>query len=278
MTEVSSISTICKNCLFAIYDGKTQIGCNFNRTETIDKHPSYDLIEAEDEDKEFYILNNHICPYQRTDNWKHANDTDIISRVKEEVHMPWAAILFYRHNGIEHVEERIKELKSQSILPKVVTLVIDPQDIDPDDFRSLHQMMDDNFSIWYLQRVLQEDFPDRFTGDLCFDKMKKHRFMFYSYFESTKPIDLDYYDKIHKYVIDDLNFYGMIKNMDNKYDIHHMTISKVAHIKYAGNGNGIALEYKIAYENKDITKAEISNNNVTFENLESKFIIDYKLL
>ena len=278
MTEVSEISTICKNCLFAIYDNDTQVSCKFGRTETVNNHPSYDLIEAEDEEKKFYILNNHICPYQRTDTWTHADEKDIESKVKEEVYMPWAAVLFYRHNGIDSVEERIKELKSQKIPPKVVSLVIDAQDIDPKDFRSLHQMMEDNFSLWYLQRVLMEDFPDRYTADLCFDKMKKHRFMFYSYFESTKPIDLEYYSKIHKYVIDDMNFYGMIKNNDDKKDIHQMTISKVAHIKYAGNGNGIPIEFKIAYETKEITKEQISSNNITFDNLTSKFIIDYKLL
>ena len=59
MTEVSAISTICKNCLFAKYDKTTQVGCEFNRTETIDNHPVCELIEAQDEDKEFYILNNH---------------------------------------------------------------------------------------------------------------------------------------------------------------------------------------------------------------------------
>ena len=99
MTEVSAISTICKNCLFAKYDKTTQVGCEFNRTETIDNHPVCELIEAQDEDKEFYILNNHICPYQRTNTWIHANDTDIVSRVREEVYMPWAAILFYRHES-----------------------------------------------------------------------------------------------------------------------------------------------------------------------------------
>jgi hypothetical protein len=276
--EVSAISTICKNCLFAIYDGKTQIGCQFNRTETIDNHPSYDLIEAEDEEKEFYILNNHICPYQRTESWKHSDDKDIVKRVTEEVYMPWAAILFYRHNGVNSVEERIKELKSQRIPPKVVTLVIDAEDIDKAEFRSLHQMMEDNFNLWYLQRVIQKDLPDRFTADLCFDKMKKHRFMFHTYFESTQSIDLDYYDKIHKYVIDDLNFYGIIKNANDMNDIQHFTVSKVSQIKYAGNGNGIDIEYKIAYENKDITKTEISNNNITLDNLSSKFIIDYNVL
>ena len=277
MTEVSAISTICKNCLFAKYDKNTQIGCEFDRTQTVDNHPVYELIAAQDDDKEFYILNNHICPYQRTDTWTHADDEDIISKVKEEVYMPWAAILFYRHNGLDSVEERIKELKTQRVKPKVVSLVIDAQDIHPDHFKSLYQMMEDNFEIWYLQRVIQQDLPDRFTGDLCFDKMKKHRFMFYSYFESTKAIDSNYYNKIHKFVIDDMNSYGIIKNKDDE-DIHHVTISKIAHQKYGGNGNNVPIEYKIAYENKDLTWADIDAKTKSSQTLEDKFIIDYNAL
>jgi hypothetical protein len=277
MKEISVISTACKNCLFSIYDDTTQIGCALGRTDKVDNHPVYELIEAEDEEKEFYILNNHICPYQRTKTWNHADDKDMVARVKEEVYMTWSAILFYRHNGVGSIEERIKELKSQTIPPKVVSLVIDPKDIDPADFKSLHQMMEDNFDIWYLQRVIQEDLPDRFTADLCFDKMKKHRFMFYSYFESTQSIDLDYYDKIHKFVIDDMNNYGIIKHKDSD-NIHHITISKITHQKYGGNGNHVPIEYKIAYENKDLTWTDISDKKQSDETLEDKFIIDYSTL
>ena len=139
-------------------------------------------------------------------------------------------------------------------------------------------MMEDNFDIWYLQRVIQEDLPDRFTADLCFDKMKKHRFMFYSYFESSQGIDINYYDKIHKFVIDDMNTYGIIKNKNNDDNIQHITISKIAHQKYGGNGNNIPIEYKIAYENKDLTWVDIDAKTKSLETLEDKFIIDYNLL
>ena len=46
MTEVSAISTICKNCLFAIYDDDTQIGCHFGRTDKVDNHDVYDICRA----------------------------------------------------------------------------------------------------------------------------------------------------------------------------------------------------------------------------------------
>lgn len=277
MTIISAISTVCKNCIFAIYNDKTQIGCELGRTKTVNDHPVYELIEAKDDEKNFYVLNNHICPYQRTTTWSHSESEDKIAKAKEEVYMPWAALLFYRCNGIDAMEDRIKELKQQSIPPKVVTLIIN-QDITEEELRSVFQMMEDNLDIWYLQRVIEKNLPDRFTGDLCFEKMKKHRFMFYSYFDSDKPIDLDYYDKIHKYVIDDMETYGIIKNKEDDNDIHHLTISKVAHLKYGGNGNGVPLEYKIAYENKDLTWADISVKKVTDETLEDKFIIDYKSL
>ena len=274
MTEVSAISTICKNCLFAKYDDNTQIGCEFNRTKTVANHPVYDLIEAEDGDKEFFILNNHICPYQRTEGWAHSNSNDIVSAVKAEVVMPWAAILFYRNDGRDALEARIKEIRSQSVPPKVITLVLGAGNLDKDELTSLHQMMEDNFEIWYLHKVLLDDLTDRFAADLCFDKMKKHRFMFYTYFETNQSIDLDYYDKIHKYVIDDMNTYGIIKDKKNPDNLQHITISKIAHMKYGGNGNSVDIEHKISHENKDLTLADISENSGD-ETLEEKFIVEY---
>jgi hypothetical protein len=101
--------------------------------------------------------------------------------------------------------------------------------------------------------------------------------MFYSYFESTQSIDLDYYDKIHKFVIDDMNSYGIIKNKDDE-DVHHVTISKIAHQKYGGNGNNVPIEYKIAHENKDLTWADIDAKTKSSQTLEDKFIIDYNAL
>jgi hypothetical protein len=278
MTEISAISTICKNCLFAIYDNKTQIGCALDRTDKVDQHPIFELIEAEDEEKEFYILNNHICPYQRTDSWEYSDTENIIEKVNEEVYMPWAAVLFYKSTDIQSLDERVKELNSQKVKPKIVSLVIGYEEIEPAKFQTIVQTMNDNFPIWYLRKSIEKDIPDRFNFDLCFDKMRKHRFMFYGCFNSNQPIDLDYYEKIHKFVIDDMNSYGIIKNIHDDEDIHHITVSKITHLKYGGNSNGVPLEYKIAYENKDLTWMDISNKKPSNETLKDKFIIDYSVL
>ena len=65
MKQISSISTVCKNCLFAMYDGDTQIGCHFGRTEKVDDHDIFELIEAEDEDKDFRNISDWIITITR---------------------------------------------------------------------------------------------------------------------------------------------------------------------------------------------------------------------
>ena len=60
----------CKSCLFGTYNGKTQIGCKFHR---IDKYPE-NVIEAYDEDREFYVLKGMMCRYKRTSNWQHTQE------------------------------------------------------------------------------------------------------------------------------------------------------------------------------------------------------------
>lgn len=53
------MNTSCKKCHYAIYDGKTQTGCQMNR---LDKwREKTNVIEAYDEEKEFYVIQNRNC-------------------------------------------------------------------------------------------------------------------------------------------------------------------------------------------------------------------------
>jgi hypothetical protein len=56
--------TSCKDCIFAIYDGITQTGCETNRIEKFKD----DLIEAYDNDKEFFVI-NRVCTLYRSSDW-----------------------------------------------------------------------------------------------------------------------------------------------------------------------------------------------------------------
>lgn len=69
--------TSCKSCIFAIYENKTQTGCEHNRIEKFGN----DVIEAYDDHEEFFVI-NRLCNYIRSTNWNDGNKN--IEKVTEE--------------------------------------------------------------------------------------------------------------------------------------------------------------------------------------------------
>lgn len=68
MTEISIVHTSCKNCVFAKYDSKTQTGCAL---DYLNKHKDNgtEIIDAYDNDLEFYIINQKKCNGYRENSW-----------------------------------------------------------------------------------------------------------------------------------------------------------------------------------------------------------------
>lgn len=68
MSAISSIHTPCKNCVFAKYENKTQTDCHLNYIEKY-KSKNIEILEAYDDDKEFYIINDKKCIGYRENSW-----------------------------------------------------------------------------------------------------------------------------------------------------------------------------------------------------------------
>lgn len=64
-----TIKINCKNCIFAIYDNITQIGCQADRISKFGES----VIEAYDNEKEFYIL-KEFCNLYRPLSWNNGNN------------------------------------------------------------------------------------------------------------------------------------------------------------------------------------------------------------
>lgn len=63
-----SIKTNCKECVFAIYNGKTQVSCEFDRIRKFGEK----AIPAYDEEKEFFVIDT-LCCYYRDKNKGHSS-------------------------------------------------------------------------------------------------------------------------------------------------------------------------------------------------------------
>ena len=93
LSETSPIKTSCKECVFAVYEGDTQTGCEFNR---LDKLPHF---EAYDDQKEFYVVKG-LCNHIRHEKTKDGSVYDK-SLIHKEV-----ALSFYILLDIENLSEQ----------------------------------------------------------------------------------------------------------------------------------------------------------------------------
>lgn len=59
-TEIKPIHTPCKKCVFATYENNTQTSCFLNLLDKF-KNNNIEILEAYDEEKEFYIINDKKC-------------------------------------------------------------------------------------------------------------------------------------------------------------------------------------------------------------------------
>jgi len=127
------IRTNCKECVFAIYDGKTQVGCTHNRIEKFKPN----IIEAYDDDKEFYVINN-LCNFYR--NAERGYSVDDVDLVKSESAISYDIIFdcnelddkkvgyildFINNNGYNKEKINIILVHSNSAYPTVKHFITD---------------------------------------------------------------------------------------------------------------------------------------------------------
>ena len=120
---IKKLHTPCKKCIFATYEDITQTGCKLN---LIEKFKQYDteVIEAFDEEKEFYIINGTKCIHMRASDWTGSTLPleEQITQVTKETNLHFHAIVIL-DNSIENLKNTINSLTAQTLKPSQITLI-----------------------------------------------------------------------------------------------------------------------------------------------------------
>ena len=99
----NNYQTACKNCVFAVYDHKTQIGCQLGRVEKYIERD--EVIEAFDDDAEFYVIQG-ICNTVREMEWN--NGVANIEKVMKEARPKFDVYMDADNISEGYVEELIQ--------------------------------------------------------------------------------------------------------------------------------------------------------------------------
>lgn len=129
VVEIQPIHTACKNCVYAKYEDITQVDCYLDYINKF-KDKDLEIIEAYDEDKEFYVINNKKCIGYRDNAWFSSRNLDHLSLTEKiERHFSTNYIKYtllinlMRFDTIESLKELGRILSTVKVKPSYVIFV-----------------------------------------------------------------------------------------------------------------------------------------------------------
>lgn len=145
--SVSSIHTSCKNCVFAQYENITQTGCSLDYIDKLKKNNT-EILEAYDDSKEFYIINNKKCIGYRENKW--FDQFENCSSLEDKIS------IYHKHNTLSYVAvinlSQLSHSQLDHILYELSTCVIGPRKIILIRYRDSDQKFKIDLIKDYLQK------------------------------------------------------------------------------------------------------------------------------
>ena len=127
-SQINPIHTPCKNCVFAVYEDKTQTGCSINYiSKYIDKNVP--ILEAYDDDKEFYIVSGKKCLGYRENKWfkqfdlENAPIHEKINKYLETNTLDYCVVIDLKLLNLDDLDNLLGQLSVCGIQPKKVILM-----------------------------------------------------------------------------------------------------------------------------------------------------------
>lgn len=121
-----SKDTVCKDCCFATWDDITQTGCQhliLNKYKKL----GVNVLDCYDEDREFNVIKDRICPFKRSQQWlKRCQDTssNIHDILKFESRLQFHIVIFVDINHtLNDILTTLHSLENQKLTPVYVSII-----------------------------------------------------------------------------------------------------------------------------------------------------------
>ena len=187
MNEISIIHTPCKKCVFAQYDNKTQIGCAL---DYIEKHRSNgtEILEAYDNDLEFYIINQKKCNGYRENSWFIAKGLPENSSIESKISLfkslntiGYTLIINFLEIG-SNQEDMINlsnTLQTLSITPQKVVFIRGPEGGETTIYKNINNLLvGANINCkWKIQTMVDDSMSNENILHNAINENKNSRFI-----------------------------------------------------------------------------------------------------
>lgn len=163
--QISAIHTPCKKCVFAKYENNTQTDCFLGYIDKY-KNNQTEILEAYDEDKEFYIINNKKCIGYRENSWfdkrnlSEATIEEKIAKYQESNHVHYVAVINLYNLSMDELKNIYDNLSNCKIQPQKIVLVryLHNKNFPYKSIENIFEKGRLNTS-WRIQTMLDENIP-----------------------------------------------------------------------------------------------------------------------
>lgn len=226
---ISKLHTACKDCIFSVYDeaNKTQTGCMLNKLDKL-KENGVQIIETFDDEKEFYVLNNHACMSYRNKAIEGKTIEEQIQIVKEQAKPRIACIILIEDNDEQKIENTIKSLTEQEEQFREV-IFSNSSEIKPSLIIDLINKYQGKFK-WSVKQILD----DYWVGSKAINHaLEKSKSTYASIFNSGFIIDKLFVKQLIDSLAEQMKRFIMLKGIDEKEN--GLTVQTYAFLSLRGN-------------------------------------------
>lgn len=150
--------TPCRQCVFADFREKTQVGCKLNRLERFQEQDPNCIVPAEDGDLEFFVVNGRLCNAYRNVNsrWAGEHQADSLVAIVDELKVRLSVIVMLKGKTEEQITATAQSLLDQKLQPNQVLFVSEPGGVKAARLHALLFTLIGNKLTWRIQNVLKE--------------------------------------------------------------------------------------------------------------------------
>lgn len=206
------ILTNCKDCVFAQYEGVTQTDCELGRLAKFDSRKNGKVIEAYDNDREFFILDDIKC--NAYTNQKHIN----INNVYNYLQLPILFLIYQdKHNTVDQLYDLIESAYASKYkkLKIAVRYNGNIKEFAAQTLRTI-DLAEDKKTISYDYTI---DPNLSFAGQINNSVEKDGSRMCYIIAKSGEyTLDQSLFDRINRFINIHLESFAIITNGSNNYN------------------------------------------------------------
>jgi hypothetical protein len=171
MTQpISAIHTPCKSCVFAKFEDKTQTNC-FLDYISIYKDNNIQVLEAYDNEKEFFIINDKKCIGYRESKWfdkrgmTNSSLDEKIAKYQEANYAHYLAVIDLKYLSLSQFNNICFSLSKCSIRPEKIVILRYAKDNKIFGYKNIESILKDtNIGCeWRIQTMLDDDIEYNYT-------------------------------------------------------------------------------------------------------------------